>query len=126
MRFDKPPPVAAGEIIRPTARVYDGSFFFLDSPISPLLAIEEVIKIMEEKARQFIEALGGKENIVEIEGCITRLRGTLRDPSKVDMKKLQSLGVIGRPILMGKGIQVVVGTHAELIGTAMNKIMRAS
>ncbi|HEY5671734.1 MAG TPA: PTS glucose/sucrose transporter subunit IIB [Anaerolineales bacterium] len=81
---------------------------------------------MEEKARQFIEALGGKENIVEIEGCITRLRGTLRDPSKVDMKKLQSLGVIGRPILMGKGIQVVVGTHAELIGTAMNKIMRAS
>jgi glucose-like phosphotransferase system IIB component len=81
---------------------------------------------MEDKARQFIEALGGKENIVEIEGCITRLRGTLKDPSKVDMKKLQSLGIIGRPILMGKGIQVVVGTHAELIGTAMNKIMRGS
>ncbi len=81
---------------------------------------------MEEKARQFIEALGGKDNIVEIEGCITRLRGTLKDPSKVDMKKLQSLGIIGRPILMGKGIQIVVGTHAELIGTAMNKVMRGS
>ena len=27
---------------------------------------------IEEKARQFIEALGGKDNIVEIEGCITR------------------------------------------------------
>lgn len=81
---------------------------------------------MEDKARQFIEALGGKDNIVEIEGCITRLRGTLKDPSKVDMKKLQSLGIIGRPILMGKGIQIVVGTHAELIGTAMNKLMRGS
>jgi glucose-like phosphotransferase system IIB component len=81
---------------------------------------------MEDKARQFIEALGGKDNIVEIEGCITRLRGTLKDPSKVDMKKLQSLGIIGRPILMGKGIQIVVGTHAELIGTAMNKVMRGS
>ncbi len=81
---------------------------------------------MEDKARQFIEALGGKDNIVEIEGCITRLRGTLKDPSKVDMKKLQSLGIIGRPILMGKGIQIVVGTHAELIGTAMNKIIRGS
>ncbi len=78
---------------------------------------------MEDKARQFIEALGGPENIVEIEGCITRLRGTLVDPSKVDMKTLQSLGVIGRPILMGKGIQIVVGTYAELIGTAMNKIL---
>jgi len=46
------------------------------------------------------------------------------DPSKVDLKKLQKLGVIGRPIFMGKGIQIVVGTHAELIGTAMNEIMR--
>ena len=80
---------------------------------------------IEEKARQFIEALGGKENIVEIEGCVTRLRGTLKDTSKVDTKKLTSLGIVGRPILMGKGIQVVVGTYAELIGTAMNKIMRA-
>jgi glucose-like phosphotransferase system IIB component len=80
---------------------------------------------IEEKARQFIEALGGKENIVEIEGCITRLRGTLKDASKVDNKKLMSIGIIGRPILMGTGIQVVVGTYAELIGTAMNKIMKA-
>jgi phosphotransferase system IIB component len=31
---------------------------------------------IEEKARLFIEALGGPENIVEIEGCVTRLRGT--------------------------------------------------
>ncbi len=81
---------------------------------------------MDEKARLFIEALGGKENIVEIEGCITRLRGTLVDPSKVDIKKLQSIGIVGRPFIMGKGIQIVVGTYAELIGTAMNKIMRAS
>jgi glucose-like phosphotransferase system IIB component len=80
---------------------------------------------IEEKARQFIEALGGKDNIVEIEGCITRLRGTLKDPSKVDTKKLAPLGMIGRPIMMGTGIQIVVGTYAELIGSAMNKIMRA-
>ncbi len=79
---------------------------------------------MHDKALKFIEALGGADNIVEIEGCITRLRGTVKDPSRVDLKKLQSLGVIGRPIFMGKGIQIVVGTHAELIGTEMNKIMR--
>ncbi len=79
---------------------------------------------MRDKALQFIEALGGADNIVEIEGCITRLRGTVADPSKVDLKKLQKLRIIGRPIFMGKGIQVVVGTHAELIGTAMNEIMR--
>lgn len=82
--------------------------------------------MMEEKARLFIEALGGKENIVEIDGCITRLRGTLVDPSKIDIRKMLTLGIIGRPIVMGKGIQIVVGTYAELIGTEMNKIMRAS
>jgi hypothetical protein len=32
--------------------------------------------------------------------------------------------VIGRPIVMGTGVQIVVGTYAELIGSAMNKIMR--
>ena len=81
---------------------------------------------ISEKAVLFIEALGGKENIVEIDGCITRLRGTLVDPSKIDIRKLLPLGIIGRPIVMGKGIQLVVGTYAELIGTEMNKIMRAS
>jgi glucose-like phosphotransferase system IIB component len=79
---------------------------------------------IEDKARQFIEALGGKENIVEIEGCITRLRGTLKDTSKINIKKMMPLGVVGRPIIMGTGVQIVVGTYAELIGTAMNKIMR--
>jgi glucose-like phosphotransferase system IIB component len=79
---------------------------------------------MEDKARQFIEALGGPENIIEIEGCITRLRGTVADPTRVDLKKLQTLGVVGRPIVLGKGVQIVVGTHAELIGTAMNKLLK--
>jgi len=79
---------------------------------------------MREEALKFIEALGGADNIVEIEGCITRLRGTVVDPRKVDLKKLQRLRIVGRPIFMGKGIQIVVGTHAELIGTAMNEIMR--
>jgi phosphotransferase system IIB component len=79
---------------------------------------------VEDRARQFIETLGGPMNIIEIEGCITRLRGTLADPALVDLKRLQLLGVIGRPIILGKGVQIVVGTHAELIGTAMNKLLR--
>lgn len=75
------------------------------------------------KALQFIEALGGAANITEIEGCITRLRGTLVDTSKVDLVKLQKMKIVGRPMLMGHGVQIVVGTHAELIGTEINNIM---
>jgi glucose-like phosphotransferase system IIB component len=79
---------------------------------------------IREKAELFIEALGGAQNITEIEGCITRLRGTLVDSGKVDMVKLQKLKVVGRPMIMGDGIQIVVGTHAELIGSEINDIMR--
>jgi glucose-like phosphotransferase system IIB component len=81
---------------------------------------------IREKAQQFIEALGGGENIKEIEGCITRLRGTVADASKVSVAKLQKLKIVGRPMLMGDGIQIVVGTHAELIGTEINNILRGA
>ncbi len=79
---------------------------------------------MRDKALRYIEALGGRENIREIDGCITRLRATLVDASKVDEAKLRAAGMIGRPVRMGNGIQIVVGTHAELIATEINKILR--
>jgi PTS system N-acetylglucosamine-specific IIB component len=79
---------------------------------------------MEDKARRYIAALGGAGNITEIDGCITRLRATLVDTSKVDVRALQQAGMIGRPIMLGKGVQVVVGTYAELIGSEINKLIK--
>jgi phosphotransferase system IIB component len=80
---------------------------------------------MREQALKFLDALGGPENVIEIEGCITRLRGTVVDPSKIDVAKLKELKIRGEPIIKGKVVQIVVGTYAELIGTEMNKIMRS-
>ena len=79
---------------------------------------------MREKALLYIEALGGRENIREIDGCITRLRVTLEDPSKLDEAKLRTAGMIGKPVRLGNGVQIVVGTHAELIATEINRILR--
>jgi glucose-like phosphotransferase system IIB component len=80
---------------------------------------------VEDKARRYLAALGGAENIKDIDGCITRLRMTLVDPSKIDLRGLQQAGMIGRPMVMGKGVQVVVGTYAELIGSEINRIIKA-
>ena len=80
---------------------------------------------MREQALQFLDALGGPENIIEIEGCITRLRGTVVDPGKIDAAKLKELQIRGEPIIKGKVVQIVVGTYAEMIATEMNKIMRS-
>ena len=79
---------------------------------------------MREQALKFLEALGGPENIVDIEGCLTRLRGTAVDPSKIDIGKLKQLKIIGEPMIRGNVIQIVVGTKAEMIGTEINKIMK--
>jgi glucose-like phosphotransferase system IIB component len=79
---------------------------------------------MREKALLYIEALGGPDNIREIEGCVTRLRVTVVNPARVDEAKLRQAGMIGRPLRMGTGVQVVVGTHAELIGAEINKILQ--
>ena len=35
-------------------------------------------------AEQILAALGGADNIIEIEPCITRLRAEVEDPSLVD------------------------------------------
>lgn len=78
---------------------------------------------MREQALKLLDALGGPENVIEIEGCITRLRGTVVDPGKIDVAKLKELKIKGDPIIKGKVIQIVVGSYAELIGTEMNKIM---
>ena len=40
------------------------------------------------------------------------------------MRGLQQAGMFGRPMVMGKGVQVVVGTYAELIGSEINKLMK--
>ncbi len=80
---------------------------------------------MEDKARRFLAALGGADNIKNIEGCITRLRMELVDPTKIDMRGLQQAGMIGRPMVIGKGVQVVVGTYAELIGSEINRLIKA-
>jgi N-acetylglucosamine PTS system EIIB component len=75
-------------------------------------------------AQAYLEALGGAENIKDIDGCATRLRSTLVDPSKVNVNKLRAAGMVGRPIVMGKGVQVVVGTYADLLGEEINRILK--
>lgn len=74
------------------------------------------------QAQEIIAALGGKENIKELDCCITRLRLVLKDPKLVDEKKLRAQGAIG-VMKLGAAVQVVMGTTAELIENEMRKLM---
>lgn len=71
-----------------------------------------------------LQALGGKNNIVEVEACITRLRLTLLNDKLVDTATLKHLGAAGIIHLGGGNVQVVFGTFSELIREEMIKLMR--
>ncbi len=68
----------------------------------------------EDKATAILTALGGGDNVVEIEPCITRLRCEVRDGGKVDEAGLKTAGAHG-VMLQGTAVQVVVGPEADTI-----------
>jgi glucose-specific phosphotransferase system IIA component len=76
------------------------------------------------RAPLILQALGGKNNIVELEACITRLRLTLVNERLVDTAALRHLGAAGIIHLGGGNVQVVFGTFSELIREEINKLMR--
>ncbi|WP_024615752.1 N-acetylglucosamine-specific PTS transporter subunit IIBC [Clostridium sp. Ade.TY] len=78
---------------------------------------------IEEKAVNVLEALGGTSNIENIDACVTRIRLTLKDTSKVNEKELKRIGATGIMKLDNKNIQVVIGTLADPIVSHIKKIM---
>lgn len=65
-------------------------------------------------SRQIMLGLGGKANISDVDCCITRLRCTVHDASKVDQQMLKGTGASG-VICKGTGVQVVYGPRVAVI-----------
>nr|WP_229384132.1 glucose PTS transporter subunit IIA [Microbacterium allomyrinae] len=72
---------------------------------------------------RFIDALGGKENILELDNCATRLRMEINDVSKVDDTALKRAGAAGTMRPGGKSVQVIYGTNVQFVKDAMEDIM---
>lgn len=70
---------------------------------------------LDRLAAEVLEAIGGKDNIHQLDACITRLRMTVNDESKLDQDRLKKLGASG-VIRVGSGnYQAVFGTQSELL-----------
>ena len=69
----------------------------------------------KSQAAKIIDLLGGKDNIVEVDACMTRLRVTVKDESLVaDAPSWKELGALGL-IKKNNGIQAVYGPKADII-----------
>ncbi|WP_080872843.1 PTS transporter subunit EIIC [Oceanobacillus timonensis] len=78
-------------------------------------------KRYDEIADKVIEALGGKENIVNVDNCITRLRIDLKEVRDIDKDLLNKTGCSGFFFPTAKHIHIVYGTQVEFIKNAVDE-----
>jgi PTS system N-acetylglucosamine-specific IIC component len=74
-------------------------------------------------ARRYIGAIGGSDNLTGIDACITRLRLNVKDSALVNDSVAKRLGASGVIRLNKQSVQVIVGTRAELIASAMRVVL---
>ncbi|MBS5604626.1 PTS trehalose transporter subunit IIC [Clostridium sp. AF18-27] len=104
--------------------------FNLETPGREAFEIEESASVLlKEKnwpaiAAIVIEGLGGKENIVNVENCISRLRVDLKDPNKVDQIKIKDSGCAGIFFPSTNHIHVVFGPHVEFVRHAVDDSLK--
>lgn len=77
------------------------------------------------KAYRIIEGLGGIDNIIEVNNCLTRLRVDLADPSLVREDILKKTGSNGFIRPSEKHIQVVYGPKVESIAPNVRECLKA-
>jgi PTS system N-acetylglucosamine-specific IIC component len=76
----------------------------------------------ESKAERVIAAFGGRENLVNVDACITRLRVEVADKTKVDQAGLKNLGAAG-VVEVGNSVQAIFGTDAEALKNDITDVL---
>lgn len=73
-----------------------------------------------ELAKFIVEHVGGKENVISLTHCITRLRFKLKDENKADTDLLKNSNEIVTVMISAGQYQVVIGNH---VGDVYNEVM---
>ncbi|MDU6478823.1 MAG: glucose PTS transporter subunit IIA, partial [Corynebacterium kroppenstedtii] len=71
------------------------------------------------RAEDLINAFGGRDNLANVDACITRLRMEVNNPAAVDKNKLQALGASG-VMEIGTSVQAVFGTESDVLKDEIN------
>lgn len=72
-------------------------------------------------ADRLIPILGGRENILHIDQCTTRLRVDVKNMQKVSMKELKQLPSAGVRQFGKHNIQIIIGPEVQFVVDAMRK-----
>ena len=118
VKFDVKTPGRGGD--------YDESLAFAAeiANIGPVGGKDDTVDPEILKARMIIEGLGGKENIVEVESCMSRLRVQFKDASLVDEDIIKRTGCQGIVRIDDENIQIVYGVTIGLIHKTVMKELK--
>ena len=75
------------------------------------------------RTQLIIDGLGGRENIVEVDCCATRLRVTVKDGKKVSERLLKESGSRG-VLQSGTGVQVIYGPQVTIINNELEEALQ--
>ncbi|MDD4974643.1 MAG: glucose PTS transporter subunit IIA [Bacteriovorax sp.] len=78
-----------------------------------------------QKSAEILAALGGSENIITLDACITRLRLSVKDPSRVNQDRLKRLGAAGL-MVTGNNFQVIFGVESDTLKEEIKSLMMSS
>lgn len=78
----------------------------------------------DDEALAFITALGGKENILDTDACITRLRMRVDDSSQLKDEDFTALGAKGVIRPDKETIQIVLGSKSEKVAEKIKEALK--
>lgn len=73
----------------------------------------------EDVAQLIIDGLGGKDNIIDLTHCMTRLRFILKDEKKVNADKLKSIDKVVEVNSTSTQYQVIIGNEVGVVFNAL-------
>ena len=79
----------------------------------------------DEEAAKYLVALGGAQNLLTIDACMTRLRLSIASRDVVDEAALKALGAAGMIYPTSDTMQVVVGLRADAIAAELRRVAEA-
>ncbi|HXG55493.1 MAG TPA: PTS glucose transporter subunit IIBC [Vicinamibacterales bacterium] len=88
-------------------------------------AAASVAGTQNDMAADIVAAFGGGGNITSLDACITRLRVTVHDPSKVSADRLKGLGAAG-VVAVGDSVQAIFGTRSENLKSDIEEYLRGT
>jgi len=83
-------------------------YFSEAKPATPL-SEAEVLKI-----ERLAAAFGGEANIEQVDACLTRLRVTVKELTRVDSQALQNEGALG-VIILGQQVHAIFGKQSDAL-----------